>query len=164
MHKQELEKQFERQIKENELLIYKVCRMYSYTDEDRKDLFQEIIIQLWKAYTQFKGEAKFTTWMYRVAINTAISRLRKEKNSIFFVELTALPAEVSDQNDSEVKEEYSKLLYTAIEMLNEIEKAVIMLYLEDKSYEEMEEILGVSQVNLRVKMNRIKEKLRQLTK
>jgi len=164
LQKQETEKQFENHIKENESLIFKVCRIYAYTDADRKDLFQEIVIQLWKAYPNFKGQSKFSTWLYRVAINTAITGLRKEKKFITSYEPASLPANVGEDNDGEVEEEQLQQLYTAIEQLTQIEKAIIILYMEDKSYDDMEDILGINQGNLRVKMNRIKEKLRQLTK
>ena len=162
MQKQETGKQFERLIRENELLIHKVCRVYAITEEDRKDLFQEIVIQLWKAYPKFEEQSKFSTWLYRVSINTAITGLRKQKNLITSYEL--LNTEIGDDNYSEEEEERMQQLYTAIEHLNQVEKAIVMLYMEDKQYNEMEEILGISQGNLRVKMNRIKEKLRELTK
>lgn len=163
MQKAELEKQFETRIKESELLIYKVCSIYAYTVADGQDLFQEIVIQLWKAYPKFRGDSKWSTWVYRVAINTAITGLRKEKNFIHSYEPGTLPTQISDVNQYAAKEEQLLQLYTAIEQLNEIEKAIVMLYLEEKSYEEMEEIVGINSGNLRVKMTRIKEKLRQLT-
>ena len=162
MQKQEAEKQFEAHIKVNELLIYKVCRMYAYTTADSEDLFQEIVIQLWKAYPKFKGESKFSTWLYRVALNTAITGLRKKKNFIESREPAQLPERITEENQE--REEELGQLYKAIEHLNQVEKAIVMLYMEDRTYEEMEEILGLSQGNLRVKMNRIKDKLRQLTK
>jgi RNA polymerase sigma-70 factor, ECF subfamily len=164
LQKRELEKQFELLVKEHELLIHKVCTIYAFTEVNRQDLFQEIVIQLWKAYPKFKGDAKFSTWLYRVAINTAITGLRKEKNFIESYEPEALPIHISDTSNSNIIEEQMQQLYAAIEKLNEIEKAIVMLYLEDKSYEDMEEILGISQGTLRVKMTRIKDKLRQLAK
>ena len=164
MQKQESEDQFVKQIRENESLIYKVCRIYAYSEADRQDLFQEIVIQLWKAYPKFKGNSKFSTWMYRVALNTAITGLRKKKDIIRTYSPDALPLNAGEENTSESEEENLQLLYLAIAQLNQIEKAIVMLYMEDRSYEEMEEILGLSQGNLRVKMNRIKEKLRQLAK
>jgi RNA polymerase sigma factor (sigma-70 family) len=163
LQKHEAEKQFERHIREHELLIHKVCRIYAYTGAERQDLFQEIIIQLWKAFPKFKGTSKFSTWLYRVAINTAITGLRKQKDFIVSYEPATLPHH-SDDNTSLEEEEQLKLMHKAIEQLNEVEKAIVMLYMEDKTYEEMEDILGISQGNLRVKMNRIKDKLRQLTK
>lgn len=162
MQKREAEKQFEKHIKEHELLIYKICRIYAYSDADRQDLFQDIVIQLWNAYPKFKGESKLSTWLYRVAINTAITGLRKKKDFIRSYEHTALPTNISDDNSRHEEERLLKM-YKAIEQLNEIEKAIVMLYLEDKTYEEMEEILGINQGNLRVKMNRVKDKLRNLT-
>jgi RNA polymerase sigma-70 factor (ECF subfamily) len=162
LQKHEVEKQFEQQLTENELLIHKVCRLYAYSNADRQDLFQEIVFQLWKAYPKFAGQSKFSTWLYRVAINTAITGLRKQKNFVVSYEPATLPQYVDDA--SAIEEEQWKALHKAIEQLNQVEKAIVMLYMEDKSYEEMEEILGMSQGNLRVKMNRIKEKLRQITK
>lgn len=165
MQKQVVEKAFEKDINEHEPLIHKVCNVYAYTAADRQDLFQEIVIQLWRGYTTFNGESKFSTWLYRVAINTAITGLRKQKNFISSYEPAALPADASDDySSSKEAEERLHQMYAAIEQLNQVEKAIVMLYMEDKSYEEMEDILGINQGNLRVKMNRIKEKLRQLTK
>ena len=164
MHRQEAEKKFEKEIKKHELLLHKVCRIYAYTDADRQDLFQEIVIQVWKAYPKFKADAKFSTWLYRVAINTAITGLRKKKVHVTSYEPALLPSNIADENSGASKEEQVQELYSAIEQLNEVEKAIVMLYMEDRSYEEMESILGINQGNLRVKMNRIKEKLRQITK
>jgi len=154
---------FEQHISEHEHLVHKVCRMYAYTEADRKDLFQEIVIQLWRSFPNFKEQSRISTWMYSVAINTAITGLRKKKDFIESWEPSALPVDISDDHSNE-KEEQLQQLYTAIGQLNQVEKAIVMLYMEDRSYEEMEEILGITQGNLRVKMNRIKEKLRQLTK
>jgi RNA polymerase sigma-70 factor (ECF subfamily) len=137
--------------------------MYCFTEPDRQDLFQEIVIQLWRSYPSFRGEAKFSTWLYRIALNTAISGLRKQRRLITPTDPDRLPTELQDIQYSAEKEEQLQLLYAAIEKLTEVEKALTMLYLEDKSYLEMEEILGISQNNLRVKMNRIKEKLRIIT-
>ncbi|HUR30178.1 MAG TPA: sigma-70 family RNA polymerase sigma factor [Saprospiraceae bacterium] len=164
MEKQEIEKEFERQINAHESLIFKVCRVYAFTDADRQDLFQEIVIQLWKAFPRFKGDSKFSTWLYRVALNTAITGLRKKKDFITSFEPASLPAHHIDTYENEVQEEQSRQLYEAIAQLNEVERAIVMLYLEEHTYDDMEEILGINQGTLRVKMNRIREKLRQLTK
>ena len=157
------EKQFEKHLRENELLIYKICRLYTHTDTERQDLFQEVVIQLWKAFPDFKGRSKFSTWLYRVALNTAITGLRKQKNFIDTYEPATLPQRI-DENTSIEDEERLSQLYKSIEKLNKVEKAIVMLYMEEKSYDEMEDILGITQGNLRVKMSRIKEKLRQLAK
>jgi RNA polymerase sigma-70 factor (ECF subfamily) len=164
LHSPDIEKEFEKHINENEMLIYKVCSIYAYTDADRQDLFQEIVIQLWNSFQKFKGDAKFSTWLYRVAINTAITGLRKQKDIITSYEPAALPANIKDDSTGMEEEERLQYLHAAIEKLNQFEKAIVMLYMEDRSYEEMEDILGLSQGNLRVKMNRIKQKLRDLTK
>jgi len=151
-------------VHEHRAMLYKVCNLYCYTEPDRQDLFQEIIIQLWRSYPKFRGEAKFSTWLYRIALNTAISDLRKQKKKFSSIDPVELPTQLQDIQYSAEKEEQIQQLYAAINQLTEVEKAVTMLYLEDKSYDEMEEILGIHQNNLRVKMNRIKEKLRKLTK
>jgi len=138
--------------------------MYCHTEFDRQDLFQEIVIQLWKSYPKFRGDSKFSTWLYRIALNTAISDLRKQKKHITLTEPANLPTEIADIQYYKEKEEQLQQLHNAIAQLTEIEKAITMLYLEDRSYDEMEDILGINQNNLRVKMNRIKDKLRKLTK
>ena len=145
-------------------MLHKVCSVYCHNEFDRQDLFQEIVIQLWKSFPTYRGEAKFSTWLYRIALNTAISDLRRKKKNITISNPGQLPTEIEDIEYYQVKEEKLQQLYHAISQLTEIEKAVIMLYLEEKTYDEMEEILGIAQNNLRVKVNRIKEKLRKLTK
>jgi len=144
-------------------MIHKICSLYGHTPHEREDLFQEIVVQLWKGYARFRGDAKFSTWLYRVAINTAISGLRKKEKNISYVDPSVLPKAFQEDNDVNTEQEQLQLLYEAIRKLGEIDRAITMLYLEDRSYEEMEEILGITQNNLRVKMNRIKEKLRKLT-
>jgi RNA polymerase sigma factor (sigma-70 family) len=164
LQKDDIEKEFERQIRENESLLHKVCRIYAVIEADRQDLFQEIVIQLWKAYPKFKGHSKFSTWLYRVAINTAITGLRKKNDAIVSYEPANLPSHVADENLNYEVEEKLEQLYVAVNALNDVDKAIVILYMEDRSYEEMEEILGITQGNLRVKMNRIKDRLRKLTK
>lgn len=153
-----------RLVHEHKAMLYKVCNMYCHTEFDRQDLFQEIVIQLWKSYPKFRGDSKFSTWLYRIALNTAISDLRNQKKNITLTAPDKLPTEIEDIQYYREKEEQLQQLHMAIGQLTEIEKAITMLYLEDKSYDEMEDILGINQNNLRVKMNRIKEKLRKLTK
>ncbi|WP_276480835.1 RNA polymerase sigma factor [Paraflavitalea pollutisoli] len=161
MADQQRKEAFAEQIAGNEALIWKICHLYGNTPEDRQDLFQEIMVQTWQSFDQFRGEAKFSTWVYQVALNTAISGIRKKRRSI-----TIMPQEVmSDMADhSPPDDEQLQMLHKAIRQLNGIEKALTLLYLEDRSYREMEAILGISEATLRVKMNRVKEKLRKLTK
>jgi RNA polymerase sigma-70 factor (ECF subfamily) len=135
--------------------------MYADNEADRQDLFQEIVIQLWKAWPRFRGDAKFSTWLYRIAINTAITGLRKRQDFITPYEPHNLPAHIPEEQQGR-EEEQLAFLYRAVAQLNEVEKAIVMLYLEERSYEEMEDILGISQGTLRVKMNRIKEKIRRM--
>jgi RNA polymerase sigma-70 factor, ECF subfamily len=159
---QNLEAAFSQLVKDQEHLIGKVCRIYAYSATDREDLYQEIVLQLWKSYPKFRGESKISTWVYRVGINTAISGIRKKRVFISSYEpaqLSSIAEETSSSQNDQLEE-----LYRAIEHLNAVEKAIVMLYLEEKTYEEMEEVMGISNATLRVKMNRIREKLRQLTK
>lgn len=164
MEPHRLQEQFIRLVNENRGILYKICRMYGATGPDRQDLFQEIVSQLWRSYPAFRGEARFSTWLYRIALNTAISVLRKQRGHVLHMDPDLLPTQLQDIPYGTEKEEQLQHLYAAINRLSEVEKALTMLYLEDKSYIEMEEILGIPQNNLRVKMNRIKEKLRKITK
>ena len=164
MHDSFLQEAFIRLVNENRGILYKICRMYGAAQADRQDLFQEMVVQLWRAYPSFRAESKFSTWLYRIALNTAISDLRKQRHYITPTDPDLLPTQLQDIQYSTEKEEQLRSLYAAINRLSEVEKALTMLYLEDKSYNEMEEILGIPQNNLRVKMNRIKEKLRKMTK
>jgi RNA polymerase sigma-70 factor (ECF subfamily) len=158
------EQDFLQLVNQNQGIIRKVCHLYGRNDADKDDLYQEIIIQLWKSFGSFRGEAKFSTWMYRIALNTAISNLRKQARKVVLSFPEFIPLEQADSEEEKLKEEKLKEMYAAISRLTEVEKAIVMLYLEDKSYDEMEEILGISSGTLRVKMNRVKEKLRSLTK
>lgn len=158
----QLEQSFVQQLQTNQNILHKICRLYTSSEDEHKDLFQEITIQLWKAYPKFRGESKFSTWAYRVALNTAITLFRKSKRSISTSEFDQAKhfASAADYNYEE--EEQIKLMYQAVQQLNDIEKALVFMYLEDKDYEEIAETLGISEVNARVKMNRIKGKLKKI--
>lgn len=158
------EKKFLRLISEHEGLIHKICHVYAADALAKQDLFQEIVIQLWKSFENFRNESKISTWMYRVALNTALTEKRRNKTKVSISFLGSLKDDKAQESNMDANEENLNLLFSAISKLTEVEKAVVMLYLDDKSYEEMEEILGISKGTLRVKMNRIKEKLRQITK
>jgi RNA polymerase sigma-70 factor (ECF subfamily) len=157
------DKDFIALIDQHQLLIWKVCNVYAFTNHDRQDLFQEIVIQLWQSHAGFNGNSKFSTWLYRVALNTAVTRLRKKKPDLHFLESAELTASANLSTEAGTDDPI-RLMYASIEQLNEIERAIVMLYLEDKSYAEMEEILGINQGALRVRMNRIKDKLKTITK
>ena len=147
---------------ESKGIVHKVCRMYCDEEEERKDLFQEILIHLWKSYPSFKGDSKFSTWMYRVAFNVAIQYLRKEKKKMEEIVLPERFDQLSNDNEGEELTEEKKILRLAIGRLNEIEKAIVMLYLEERDNEDIAEIIGISQNNVRVKMTRIRNKLKEL--
>lgn len=158
----ELEHNFVALLEEHQNIVHKVCRLYTNHVEAHNDLFQEITIQLWNAYPKFRGEAKFSTWMYRVALNTAITLYRKSKRTINTYELEIFQYKIKAEEYDDTEEQQLKLLYEAVHQLNDIEKALVFLYLEEKDYREISETLGISEVNARVKMNRIKTKLRNL--
>lgn len=156
------EKKFVRELKENQNIIHKVCRIYTDNEVDHEDLFQEITLQVWKSYPLFRGDAKFSTWMYRIALNTAISLFRKSKREISVnVEVDVSDLKISNQ-DSNKDEERLKILYKAIHQLSDIEKALIMMFLDDKSYREIGDILGITEGNARVKMNRARNNLKNI--
>jgi RNA polymerase sigma-70 factor (ECF subfamily) len=157
------EKAFLDIIREHERMIHKICNLYTSDVSEKQDLFQEIILQLWKSFKGFRNEAKISTWMYRIALNTALTHLRRSKTKVSLSFTSFINENIAEENDN-FDQERTNLLHNAIAKLTELEKAIVMLYLDDKSYQEMEEVLGIKQGTLRVKMNRIKEKLRQITK
>lgn len=162
MKSNSLEQEFITKFNASQGIVHKVCRMYCDNEEDRKDLFQEILIHLWNSYPRFRGDSQFSTWMYRVSFNVAIQNLRKEKkNKEDFV----LPEQIDqfsvEQEQEELVEE-RRLLAKAIKQLNSIEKAIVMLYLEGNENEVIADILGITQNNVRVKMTRIRNKLKNL--
>lgn len=144
---------------EHQGIIHKICRLYRDSREDREDLFQEITFQLWKSFPSFKGNSLISTWLYRIALNTAIASYRREKPTIDYVE--TLP-EFSEEPQNEELILRQERLLTAMKQLSESEKAIIALYLDDLSYLQIAEILGISENNVGVKINRIKTKIQQL--
>ena len=126
---------------------------------DREDLFQEITLQAWKAFKKFRGDAKFSTWLYRVALNTAITFYRNDKRKPNLITTDTLPEQSEGAYDP--IEEQVKALYAAIGDLSKIDKAIVMLYLDDYPYAEIGEMMGISANNVAVKMNRIKIKLKE---
>lgn len=144
-------------INDHRALIYKVCRLYCSDPDDQKDLFQEIILQVWKSLGGFRQESSLSTWMYRVALNTAITHFKKERRYGNRVSLVGI--EIPDIGNSENNEELLGELFKAIEDLDKIDKSIILLYLEEKSYDEISKIVGLSKSNVGVRINRIKMKL-----
>lgn len=157
-----MEKEFLQIIQKNQGIIYKVCSLYCDSHDDRDDLFQEIVVQLWKSYPSFRQESKVTTWMYRVALNTAITSFKKTKRRPDQNRLSFQNFQIADEDYDTETEESIKLLHKAVKKLSGIEKSIILLFLENKKYEEIAEITGITQNYVRVKMNRIKKKLKKL--
>lgn len=158
----ELEHNFVELLEKHQNIVHKVCRLYTNNQEAHNDLFQEITIQLWKAYPKFRGDSKFSTWMYRVGLNTAITLYRKSKRTIKTQQFDMVQFKIKSEVYDDTEEQQLKLLYKAVHELNDIEKALVFLYLEEKDYREISDTLGISEVNARVKMNRIKNKLRTI--
>lgn len=159
-----LEREFLEKIEKHKGVVFKISKMYMENFDDQKDLFQEITYQAWKAFPKFEGRSEFSTWLYRIALNTAIIFLKSEKKKSFIQnsEIENLKIKNDDYNDEE--EQKLKKMYDAIHQLNAIDKALIFYYLEDYSGKEIALQLGISEVNARVKLNRAKEKLKQLVK
>jgi len=154
-------KEFTVLLEQNRGIIHKVAMLYTNNKEDREDLHQDIYYQLWRSQGTYRQEAKFSTWMYRVAINTAISQIRKKKELLVPIEHFQEPADEASNAD---KEEKMQILFKAISQLNKIDKAIILLWLEEKSYEVIGDILGISKSNISVKLVRIKQNLSERMK
>ncbi len=148
-------------VSDNRKLIYKICRTYCNDTANRRDLEQEILTQLWLTCKKFDGRVKVTTWMYRIALNTAISFYRNDcktklKHTVLDSVILSLPIDDTDV----ILNENIKLLYTFIESLNELDKALMLLYLDDNKYRDIAEILGISETNVATKIGRIKKVLK----
>lgn len=147
-------------IREHEGIIYKISRVYFDQEEDQKDLYQEIVYQLWRSFESFDDRSKWSTWMYRVALNTAISFLKKDKSKVKKVSSEGLENFKMEPFDP-VMEERIEWLYKSIQELNVVEKGIILLYLEGKRHEEIAIITGFSTSNVGTRISRIKEKLKR---
>jgi len=149
-------------VTKNQGIIHKVCGVYCDTVVDREDLFQEIVSQLWRSYPSFRNESKVSTWMFKVSLNTAITHFKKNKRRPDRGDLNKTIIQIADEHYEDIVEDQLKLLHKAIAKLTGIEKSIVLLYLEDKKYEEIADIIGITQNYVRVKMNRIKVKLKKL--
>lgn len=140
-------------------MIYKVCYLYTTQHATLGDLYQEVILNLWKAYPRFRKECKVSTWIYRIALNTCISFIRKEKHS--GNRGTHPRSRLADGRKDELTE-MLRQLYRMINQLGQLDKSIILLYLEEKSYEEISEITGLTVTNVATKLSRIKDKLKKM--
>ncbi len=145
-------------IKEHQGLIYKVTRMYTNSPEDAEDLYQDIVYQLWKSIDTFRSESKISTWIYRIALNASITHLKKEKRKGPQLAVTEELLNKEDTNDT-LKEEQFEIMYACLKKLNELEKGIVFLYLEGKSYDEIAAITGFTASNVGTRLSRIKQKI-----
>lgn len=151
--------EFQDLLNNNQRIIAKICRAYTDNAEDFNDYQQECIVQLWQSFDSFRGASKISTWVYRVCLNVCFSQLRIKKKRIPTVSDTTL--DIKDETDS-TDEENLKSIYSAIRLLKESDRAVILLYLDNKSYKEMAEILGITTTNVGAKVNRVKNQLKSI--
>ena len=142
-------------------IIIKICRAYTDSQEDFEDYYQEVCLQVWRSRDQFRGESKWSTWIYRLALNICLTMIKKKKNNRQHVVSDYSVPEATEDNHA-FSDESLNLLYDAIKKLSEIDRAVILLYLEERSYKEIAEIIGTSHNNIAVRITRIKERLKKI--
>ena len=147
-------------INENQGLIFKAASIYTNNNEDKNDLSQEIIYQLWKSFDTFQQKSSLSTWIYRVALNVAIYHLKISKRKIKTEPLDKQFLNFHETNNNEIEEKW-QLFKQHIDTLNLLDKGIVLLYLENKSHEEIGQIIGISTSNVGTKLSRIKEKLKQ---
>ena len=149
-------------ISQNKKLIFKVCNSYCRNTDDRQDLVQEVIIRLWQSFGKYDERYKLSTWMYRVALNTAISHYRSGKRrNESTIPFTESLIDIADDNPETERDEQVKQLYTFINQLDELNRALMILYLDDNSYREIAEVLGITETNVATRISRVKQQLKQ---
>lgn len=156
-----MEKEFLKSIHDYQNITYRVCKMYRDSKEDQEDLFQEIVYQLWKSYSSFKGESKISSWIYRIALNTAMAVYRKRKLPVEYVD--KMPEQLHSGIEQQVSENEERL-FNALRTLGDADKALISLFLDDFTYHEISAITGLTESNIGVRLNRIKIKLKTILK
>ena len=161
MNIQELERQFVEMVTNHQKTIYKVCYMYATDDYTLDELYQETIINLWKGYAHFREESKVSTWIYRIAMNTCISYFRKSASRPQTIPIS-FDLEKTMSSDK-IENYYLQELYRMISKLGKMERALILLWLDERSYQEIAQILGISLSNVGVQLNRVKEKLKKMS-
>ncbi|MBE0540695.1 MAG: RNA polymerase sigma factor [Verrucomicrobia bacterium] len=159
---------FRRWLADHAGLMWKVVRAFTATPEDAEDLFQEIALQLWMSLPAFRGEAKESTWIYRVAFNTALVWKRVEKRRRAkhekFLELNGAPGVFAEHSTPTRDEELVQQLYTAIRQLPKLDASLALMHLDSLSYREMSEVLGITESNVGVKLNRLRKQLAEMLK
>ena len=157
MNTKQIENDFLQLITAQKRVIYKVCYVYANDQDELNDLFQEVVLNLWKSFPRYRGDSQLSTWVYRISMNTCITFLRRSSTRPNTIPITA--DVIGQLADEEGKENQLKELYTLINQLGKMERALILLWLEERSYQEMADILGITKTNVGVKLNRVKEKL-----
>ena len=158
-----VEKEFIELINSHKGILYKICNIFFIRDPNKEDYYQEILIRLWKSYPSFRNESSFSTWLYRVALNTAIDIVRKQNLQPRHTELSKNEYNIPE-HEQNIESDKKIILYQAINHLSDVEKAIIILYLENYSYKEIAEIIGISESNTGVKINRIKIQIIKILK
>jgi RNA polymerase sigma-70 factor (ECF subfamily) len=156
----DLQETFQKLVEENKKLLYKVCNSYCRDRDSREDLAQEITIQLWRSFGKFDGRCRFSTWMYRIALNVAISFYRSESTRTRHL-ISDEQRLLETADETEGQPEDIRLLYRFIEGLDPLNKALILLYLDEHSYREIADVLGITETNVATKINRLKSRMKQ---
>ena len=156
--KQKIESEFLNMLQNSNRIIFKVTSFYSDENASMEDLYQDVVLNLWKSFPNFRYESLLSTWIYRIALNTCVSYYRKNSRKPACIEIT------SDLKAYEEENETVAELYACINRLGKLERALILLYLEDRPYKEIAEIMGITATNVSTKINRIKEKLKKISK
>lgn len=142
-------------------IIIKICRAYTNTQEDFEDYYQEVCLQIWKSRNNFRGQSEWSTWVYRISLNVSMTLLKKQKTNVQQLDSGFLPTEVSEEPLAFADDSLEQL-YSAIRQLSEIDRGVILLYLEEKSYQEIADIIGSNPNNIGVRIKRIKGRLKKI--
>jgi RNA polymerase sigma-70 factor (ECF subfamily) len=158
MERQKIEAEFLSMLQDYNRIIFKVTSFYADENSAMDDLYQDVVLNLWKAFPNFRKESQLSTWIYRIALNTCVSFYRNTKRRPACVEITQEIKAYVEENEAVAE------LYACINQLGKLERALILLYLEDRPYKEIAEIMGITATNVSTKINRIKEKLRQISK
>ncbi len=162
MQQQAQKDQFLYLVQQNKKLIFKVCNAYCHDPEDRKDLVQEVIIQLWLSFDKYNSQYKLSTWMYRIALNTAISHYRADrKRNTTSLDTRENLIDFADENDAAEMNDRVQLLYSFIAQFDELNRALMILYLDNNSYKDIAEVLGITETNVATKISRLKKELKQ---
>jgi RNA polymerase sigma-70 factor (ECF subfamily) len=143
-------------------IIIKICRAYTDSQEDFEDYYQEVCLQIWRSKDKFRGDSKWSTWIYRLSLNICLTLIKKKKKTRQYFNNDAVNQYEEGEENSAFSNENLNFLYEAIKRLSEIDRAIILLYLEEKPNKEIAEIIGTTPNNIGVRVNRIKERLKKL--